>query len=85
MKFSRQTLVSPLFLEKLPLPAGEEGVQVACGQLFSLCLTLNGRIIIWGSLDGNVSKDNGFFYEKPTYALTDDSIANEHVCSDLDT
>ena len=61
----RELLIGVCLVEKVPLPANEEGVQIACGQLFSLCLTLKGRIVIWGSLDGKTNKNDGFFYEKP--------------------
>ncbi len=42
-------------------------VQVACGQHFTLCLTLNGKIVIWGSISGKTTNDDGFFYQRPEY------------------
>jgi hypothetical protein len=55
------------YLERVILPPNEEGVQVACGQYFSVCLTTNGRIVIWGSINGKITNDDGFFYHKPEY------------------
>lgn len=49
------------------LPANEEGAQVACGQHFSVCLTVSGKILIWGSLSGKTTNDDGLFFNKPTY------------------
>ncbi|CAF1022863.1 unnamed protein product, partial [Didymodactylos carnosus] len=49
------------------LPNDAEGVQVACGQHFSLCLTITGRIVCWGSINGKIGSDDGFFYPKPQY------------------
>ncbi|CAF1080148.1 unnamed protein product [Rotaria sordida] len=56
-----------LQLEKVILPQNDEGVQIACGQYFSMCLTSNGRIIIWGSISGKMTNDDGLFYSKPQY------------------
>lgn len=52
-------------LEKVFLPQNETAVQVACGQHFSLCLTSNGKVVIWGSLSGKTDHGDGFFYQKP--------------------
>jgi alpha-tubulin suppressor-like RCC1 family protein len=54
-----------LYLERVILPQNDNGVQVACGQNFSICLTSNGKIVIWGSISGKTTNDDGFFYEKP--------------------
>ena len=54
------------YLGKVTLPSNEEGVQVACGQNFSTCLTSNGRVVIWGSISGKVT-DDGFLYSGPAY------------------
>ncbi|CAF1039515.1 unnamed protein product [Rotaria sordida] len=53
--------------EKVILPQQVNAVQVACGQHFSVCLTTNGKIVIWGSISGKVTNDDGFFYERPEY------------------
>ncbi|CAF1465462.1 unnamed protein product [Rotaria magnacalcarata] len=53
--------------EKVILPQHAEVVQVACGQHFSVCLTSNGKVVIWGSISGKVTNDDGFFYQKPEY------------------
>lgn len=53
--------------EKVYLPDNAEGVQVACGQHFSACLTTTGKIIIWGSISGKISNDDGLFFQKPEY------------------
>ncbi|CAF3739050.1 unnamed protein product [Adineta steineri] len=53
--------------ERVTLPQNDEGVQVACGQYFSVCLTANGKIIVWGSISGKITNDDGFFYNKPEY------------------
>jgi alpha-tubulin suppressor-like RCC1 family protein len=49
------------------LPQNDNVVQVACGQHFTLCLTLNGKIVIWGSISGKTTNDDGFFYQRPEY------------------
>jgi alpha-tubulin suppressor-like RCC1 family protein len=54
-----------IYLERVILPQNDEAVQVACGQHFSLCLTSNGKIVIWGSLSGKTTNDDGLFYNKP--------------------
>jgi alpha-tubulin suppressor-like RCC1 family protein len=54
-------------LEKVILPQNDEGVQVACGQHFSLCLTSNGKIVVWGSVSGKITNDDDLFYNKPEY------------------
>ncbi len=56
-----------MFLERVTLPPNDEGVQVACGQYFSVCLTTNGKIAIWGSLSGKITNDDGLFFDKPQY------------------
>jgi len=53
------------YLERVPLLQTDEGVQVACGQYFSTCLTTNGKIIIWGSVSGKITNDDGLFFNKP--------------------
>ncbi len=52
-------------LERVILPQNDQVVQVACGQHFTLCLTLNGKIVIWGSISGKTTNDDGFFYQRP--------------------
>ena len=52
-------------VEKVILPQNDDGAQVACGQHFSLCLTVNGKIVIWGSLSGKTTNDDGMFYARP--------------------
>jgi alpha-tubulin suppressor-like RCC1 family protein len=42
-------------------------VQVACGQYFSVCLTANGKIVIWGSISGKITNDDALFFSKPEY------------------
>lgn len=49
------------------LPQNESVVQVACGQHFTVCLTSNGKVVIWGSISGKTTNDDGFFYQKPDY------------------
>jgi alpha-tubulin suppressor-like RCC1 family protein len=52
-------------------------VQVACGQYFSVCLTTNGKLVIWGSLSGKMTNDDGLFFNKPQYVshcIFDDGI-----------
>ncbi|CAM4858154.1 unnamed protein product [Rotaria socialis] len=51
--------------EKVILPQSEDAVQIACGQYFSMCLTSNGNIVVWGSISGKITNDDGFFYSKP--------------------
>ncbi len=51
----------------MPLSQTDDGVQVACGQYFSGCLTANGKIIIWGSVSGKITNDDGLFFSKPEY------------------
>ncbi|CAF4670522.1 unnamed protein product, partial [Rotaria magnacalcarata] len=51
--------------EKVILPQSEDAVQIACGQYFSMCLTLNGNIVVWGSISGKITNDDGLFYSKP--------------------
>ncbi|CAF0990014.1 unnamed protein product [Adineta ricciae] len=53
--------------EKVILPQDEKAVQIACGQHFSICLTKNGKIVVWGSISGRVTNDDGLFYQKPEY------------------
>ncbi|CAF4634181.1 unnamed protein product [Rotaria sp. Silwood1] len=53
------------YLEKVILPPNDDGVQVACGQYFSMCLTLSGKIVLWGSISGKITNDDGLFYSKP--------------------
>ena len=52
-------------LEKVLLPQNDSGVQIACGQHFSLCLTVHGKIVVWGSVSGKTTNDDGFFYQRP--------------------
>ena len=52
-------------LERVFLPKDEEGVQVACGQYFSVCLTSNGRIVFWGSISGKINEDGHHHHSKP--------------------
>jgi alpha-tubulin suppressor-like RCC1 family protein len=52
-------------LEKVILPQNDDALQVACGQHFSICLTSNGKIVVWGSISGRVTNDDGFFYQRP--------------------
>ncbi len=54
-----------LFIERVILPQNDNVVQVACGQYFTLCLTANGKIVIWGSISGKTTNDDGFFYQRP--------------------
>ncbi len=70
VEFSQETnqnVISLLSLEKVSLPQNDEGVQVACGQHFSVCLTTNGKIVIWGSISGKITNDDGLFFKKPEY------------------
>ncbi|CAF1021817.1 unnamed protein product [Adineta steineri] len=53
--------------EKVILPQNDDVVQVACGQHFSVCLTGNGKIVVWGSISGKVTNDDGLVYQKPEY------------------
>ncbi|UJR38108.1 hypothetical protein I4U23_030788 [Adineta vaga] len=53
--------------EKVFLPKNEEGVQVACGQQFSVCLTTNGKIVLWGSISGKATDDDELYFVKPQY------------------
>ncbi|CAF0974051.1 unnamed protein product [Adineta ricciae] len=53
--------------ERVYLPKNEDGVQVACGERFSMCLTTNGKIVIWGSVSGRVKKDDELYFSKPQY------------------
>ncbi|CAF4157074.1 unnamed protein product [Rotaria sp. Silwood2] len=55
------------YLEKVILPQNDEGVQIACGQYFSMCLTTTGRIVIWGSISGKITNDDGLFYNIPEH------------------
>jgi alpha-tubulin suppressor-like RCC1 family protein len=55
------------YTEKVILPPHDEGVQVACGQCFSVCLTISGKILIWGSISGKITNDDGLFFNKPEY------------------
>jgi alpha-tubulin suppressor-like RCC1 family protein len=52
-------------LERVILPQNDDAVQVACGQHFSMCLTSNGKVVVWGSISGRVTNDDGFFYQRP--------------------
>lgn len=54
-------------IEKVIIPQNDTVVQVACGQHFTLCLTSNGKVVIWGSIGGKTTNDDGFFYQKPEY------------------
>lgn len=65
------------------LPPNDEGVQVACGQHFSMCLTTAGKIVIWGSLNGKTNSDDGFFYEKPVYGFERCSISPDFDRTDF--
>ena len=58
-----------VFADKVNLPENTDGVQVACGQHFSACLTTTGKIIIWGSVSGKITNDDGLFFEKPEYVF----------------
>ncbi|CAF1467672.1 unnamed protein product, partial [Adineta steineri] len=53
--------------EKVILPQNDDVVQVACGQHFSVCLTGNGKVVVWGSISGKVTNDDGLVYQKPEY------------------
>ena len=52
----------------MTLPQNDDGVQIACGQLFSVCLTTNGKIVIWGSISGKITdNDDGLYFNQPQY------------------
>ena len=54
------------FLEKVNFPRDDLAVQITCGQFFSVCLTGDGKVLLWGSLNGKINEGDGFFFEKPT-------------------
>jgi len=54
-------------VEKVILPQNEPVVQVSCGQHFTICLTTNGKVVVWGSISGKTSNDDGLYYPKPEY------------------
>jgi E3 ubiquitin-protein ligase HERC4 len=62
---NKNVLIEIYFSERVILPQNDIAVQIACGQCFSICLTTNGKIVIWGSISGKVTNDDGFFYYKP--------------------
>lgn len=62
---SSDSLNAGFHLEKVTLPENEDGAQVACGQHFAACLTVTGKIAIWGSLSGKTTNDDGLFFNRP--------------------
>ena len=69
-KIELNNLMSTGFhVERVILPENEDGAQVACGQHFSACLTVSGKIAIWGSLSGKTTNDDGLFFNKPEYVI----------------